>query len=84
MTAAQNEEFMRWFWRSCFSRRFSSGVLRNLNRDLADARKLRAARSSALADIPTTIEPEWFVDNRFNFSAVNTKSSSCCWHRRTP
>lgn len=74
LTAEQNEELMRWFWRSCFSRRFSSGVLRNLNRDLAEARKLRAAGSSALAEIPTTIEPEWFVDNRFSFSAVNTKT----------
>jgi hypothetical protein len=74
MTAEQNDELMRWFWRSCFSRRLSSGVLRNLNRDLADARKLRAAGKSALADIPTTLDPEWFIDNRFNISAVNTKT----------
>jgi hypothetical protein len=74
MTADQHNELMRWFWRSCFSRRFSSGVLRNLNRDLAEARKLRAAGSSALADIPTSLDPEWFVDNRFNISAVNTKT----------
>ena len=74
MTADQHNELMRWFWRSCFSRRFSSGVLRNLNRDLAEARKLRAAGSSALADIPISLDPEWFVDNRFNISAVNTKT----------
>jgi hypothetical protein len=73
-TADQQNELMRWFWRSCFSRRFSSGVLRNLNRDLAEARKLRAAGSSALAEIPVTLDSEWFVDNRFNISAVNTKT----------
>jgi hypothetical protein len=74
MTAEQNDELIRWFWRSCFSRRFSSGVLRNLNRDLAEARKLRASGTSALADIPTSLDAEWFVDNRFSISAVNTKT----------
>jgi hypothetical protein len=74
MTAEQKDELMRWFWRACFSRRFSSGVLRNLNRDLAEARKLRAAGTSALAEIPSSLDPDWFVDNRFNISAVNTKT----------
>jgi hypothetical protein len=74
MTAEQNDELKQWFWRACFSRRFSSGVLRNLNRDLAEARKLRAAGTSALAEIPSSLDPEWFIDNRFNISAVNTKT----------
>ncbi|HEX6076444.1 MAG TPA: DUF262 domain-containing protein [Micromonosporaceae bacterium] len=74
MTGEQNDELRKWFWRSCFGRRFSSGVLRNLNRDLAEARKLRASGTSALAEIPFSLDAEWFVENRFNISAVNTKT----------
>jgi hypothetical protein len=74
MTNAQRTELHKWFWRSCISRRFSGGVLRNLNRDLAEARKLRASGASALADFAWSIGPEWFLENLFTISAVNTKT----------
>ena len=70
----QRRELTRWFWRSCYGRRFSGGVLRSLNRDLQEARKLRASGGSALADVPWSVDAEWFVSNRFTLSAVNTKT----------
>jgi hypothetical protein len=73
-TDRQRTELVHWFWRSCFSRRFSSAVLRNLKRDLAEARKLRVTGNPALADISVTIDAEWFLDNQFTISAVNTRT----------
>ncbi len=74
MSGAQRCELRRWFWRSCFGRRFSGAVLRNLNRDLGEARKSRTVGVSALADVPWSVAPAWFLANRFTISAVNTKT----------
>jgi len=70
----QRNELLRWFWRSCFSRRFSAGVLRNLNRDVVEAKKLQATGQPGLADIPWAIEREFFTDSRFTISSVTTKT----------
>ncbi|HTN58275.1 MAG TPA: DUF262 domain-containing protein [Protaetiibacter sp.] len=70
----QRDELERWFWRACFSRRFSAGVLRSLNRDVAAAVKLREEGELGLADIPWYVDPEFFIDNRFNVSSVATKT----------
>jgi hypothetical protein len=37
LSAAQRLEILRWFWRSCFSRRYSSDVIRKLEIDITDA-----------------------------------------------
>lgn len=74
VTDSQRAELVRWFWRGCFGRRYSSGVLRNLNRDITEARKLRAAGASVLADIPFAVNEEWFINNKFTMGAVNTKT----------
>jgi hypothetical protein len=70
----QRAEMVRWFWRSCFSRRFSAGVLRNLNRDVGEAKKLRVSKKLGLAEIPWSIDKEFFIDNRFTVSSVATKT----------
>lgn len=70
----QREQLVLWFWRSCYAKRFSGGVLRNLKRDLTEARTLRASGDSRLAEIPFEIEEDWFVENRFTIGSVNTKT----------
>lgn len=70
----QRHALVRWFWRSCFSKRFSGAVLRNLKRDLIEARNLRASGSSKLADIAVEVEDDWFQENRFTIGSVNTKT----------
>lgn len=74
LSAAQRGELLRWFWRSCFARRFSAGVLRNLNRDVAEAAQLRKVGKLGLADIPWSIERDFFVETRFTISSVHTKT----------
>ena len=70
----QRAELLRWFWRACFARRFSAGVLRNLNRDVAEAVKLRETGTVGLADIPWALDREFFIETRFTISAVTTKT----------
>lgn len=70
----QRKEFLRWFWKSCFSRRFSAGVFTNLRRDLHEVGKLKKQGSSNLADIASPIDSEFFSETRFTISSVNTKT----------
>lgn len=74
LTGIQRAELVRWFWRSCFSRRFSAGVLRNLNRDVSEVLKLRATGELNLAAIPWSVDRELFIESRFTVSSVTTKT----------
>jgi hypothetical protein len=40
-TDHQRRTINRWFWRACFSGRYSAGVLRHLDTDVDEAKKLR-------------------------------------------
>jgi hypothetical protein len=74
VTDAQRAQLVRWFWRSCFSRRYSSGVLRNLNADIAEMDKLKSGRESRLDDFNVAIEQSFFTENVFRIDSVNTKT----------
>jgi len=69
----QREILVRWFWRSCFSRRYSAGVIRNLNRDIEEAAALREGQSTALADFAADVDAEFF-NQIFTFGTVNTRT----------
>lgn len=69
-------EIVRWFWRACFTRRYSSGVLRNLKIDIDRAAQLGEGndQDSELADIGGVIAMNIFSDSRFIVTSVNTKT----------
>jgi hypothetical protein len=70
----QRQTINRWFWRSAFSRRYSSGVLRNLKTDIEEMAKLRDGLPTALGDGTVVIAPDFFIENVFGMGNVNTKS----------
>jgi hypothetical protein len=70
----QRRALTQWFWRSSFSGRYSAGVLRHLDADIAEARNLRHGSLSRLAEIPTTINADFFLNNRFLIGSVSTKT----------
>jgi len=74
VTSVQQDSLVRWFWRSCFSRRYSAGVIRNLNRDIEEAAALRDGTGANLAAFSTTVDVDFFTENVFNTSTVNTKT----------
>jgi hypothetical protein len=73
LTDEQRGILVKWFWRACFSRRYSAGVIRNLNRDIEEAAALRLGTSKSLADFTATIDTEFFLQS-FSLGTVNTRS----------
>lgn len=74
LSEAQHAQVCKWFWRLCFARRYSSGVLRNLKSDIAEMLNLRNAKDSRLGSFDVTITPDFFLANKFTISNVNTKT----------
>jgi hypothetical protein len=70
----QRSRLIRWFWRTCFSRRYSSGVLRNLKADIEQVKKLKAGEASTLGDFNVSIGKDFFKENNFKIDSVNTKT----------
>jgi hypothetical protein len=64
----------RWFWRSAFSRRYSSGVLRNLKTDIDEMYKLKMKQPTSLGSFSFNVSPEFFTKNKFGMNNVNTKT----------
>jgi len=73
-TDAQRDRINRWFWRTAFSRRYSSGVLRNLKVDISEMSAMRGGKVSALGDFETDVEADFFLKNNFSMGNVNTKT----------
>ena len=73
-TDDQRQRINKWFWRSSLSRRYSSGVLRNLKTDIEDMANLRDGKESKLGEFPVSIPDEFFTENVFGIGNVNTKS----------
>jgi hypothetical protein len=84
VTDAQRRRLLRWVWRSSFSRRFSSGVLRNLKDDIAAMSLLKANRPNTLGDFPVLVTGEFFAQNVFRLNTVNTTTFVLMLAQRTP
>ncbi|MFD1409185.1 DUF262 domain-containing protein [Kroppenstedtia eburnea] len=74
MTQEQRKVIIKWFWRSCFSKRYSSGVLRNLKTDIEEMVKLKNGELSRLGQFEVKVKSDFFITNRFKINSVNTKS----------
>lgn len=71
-TDYQRATINRWFWRTCFTKRYASGVLRNLNADIDEMRNLKNDKPSALGGFPVALTDRFFVENVFNIATANT------------
>lgn len=74
ITDAQRRQINQWFWRSAFTKRYSSGVLRSLNADIKEMRALREKGVSKLGDFAADVKKEFFLENTFGMGNVNTKT----------
>lgn len=73
-TDNQRKSLIKWFWKASFSKRFSAGVLRNLNKDIEEAVKLRNNQVNTLVDFKVEITKDFYKDNQFKIGAVNSKT----------
>lgn len=74
VTGDQRAQILRWVWRTCFSRRYSSGVLRNLKADIQEMTRLRNGWRSSLGSFAASVDTDFFTENTFIASVVNTKT----------
>jgi len=74
VTEPQRAKLVRWFWRACFSRRFSSGVLRNLKEDIDGMAALRDSQPTTIGEFPVLITADHFRVSPFRVNSVNTKT----------
>jgi hypothetical protein len=70
----QRSKLLRWFWRSCFARRYSSGVLRHLEDDIKQILQLKGGQQSSLGEFNINITEEFFLKNGFGIRNVNSKT----------
>jgi hypothetical protein len=73
-TNEQKEVLLKWFWRCCFSRRYSSGTRRNLNADIGEILKLKEGKDNHLGEFDVSLKPEFFVKNNFRIGTVDSQS----------
>lgn len=73
LTQHQVDTLKRWFWRSAFSRRYSSGTKRNLEADIKEAKALRSG-DGKLGQFDVSVSPSVFTDRRFIAGTVDTKA----------
>ena len=72
-TDKQREAITRWYWRSCLSRRYSSGVGRAHAADIALMKAIRAGQDTEILRTVRPIDPSFFLENRFAIGNVNSK-----------
>lgn len=81
----QRIKIERWFWRTCFTRRYSSAVNRNLEADIAAMKNLKADENdNSLGSFDARIAKDFFVDNEFRTGVVNTKTYVCMLAQNNP
>ena len=73
-TSRQREEISRWFWRGCFSRRYSSGVGRAHATDIRGMTKLKDDETATISNFAVNVDERFFLDNQFNLASVNTRT----------
>lgn len=72
-TDAQRKQLIRWFWRSCFSRRYSSGVINAHIADIASMKRLIKDENTNISGFKCEVTGDFF-SNRFAMTSVNTKT----------
>lgn len=72
----QRRVILKWFWRTCFSRRYNSQPVKSIQADIDEILKLKLGQPSSLSDILDTlsIAPNFFIDNKFRSGTVITKT----------
>jgi hypothetical protein len=70
--AADRVRLERWFWRSCFSERYSGQTNRVARRDIGEMSELRDGGANTLGEFAVTVTPDFFSDTVFRLSSART------------
>lgn len=71
----QRKKILSWFWKGSFSKRYSAGTNRNINKDIEEILKLKTNHASSnLNSMPMNISNDFFNSTNFTMGTVSTKS----------
>jgi len=71
--AKQRAALLKWFWHSCFSRRYSNSVDSAISQDISLMQKLLIKDTSEVDKRTFTVTEDYFIKNGFVLTSVNTK-----------
>ncbi|WP_186126950.1 GmrSD restriction endonuclease domain-containing protein [Burkholderia gladioli] len=71
--AEQRKSLVKWFWHSCFSRRYSNSVDNAIAQDIAVMQQLLAGNTSEFDKRAFVVHSTFFTSNQFALTSVNTK-----------
>lgn len=74
LDSMRSQNLIRWFWQSCFSRRYSNSVDTALSQDIDAVIRLRSSDYSGFTRVAPVVHPSFFTDNIFSLNSVNTKT----------
>lgn len=80
----QRAKIVKWFWRCCFSRRYSSGVNDAQETDIKNLLKLKENNTQEISDFKCNLTQSFFKENQFSVSAANTKTFILLLLSKTP
>jgi hypothetical protein len=66
------QKLERWFWRSCFSERYSGQTNRVARNDITEMAHLRDGEETTLGQFGGTVGPEFFTDTVFRLSSARS------------
>lgn len=73
-TNDQRQVILKWFWRTCFSRRYNSQPIKSLQADINEIIKLKQKQPSELGSYSFTIYSDLFKQEKFRTNNVITKT----------
>ncbi|EPK0250537.1 hypothetical protein JY550_03805 [Serratia ureilytica] len=73
-SSKQRQALVKWFWHSCFSRRYSNSVDTAVKLDVLAMDKLLKNDLADLESRTYTVTPDFFTKNIFQMTSVNTKT----------
>jgi len=64
----------QWFWRSCFSRRYTSQTKRTSLRDIQEIYRLKNGLQTNIDNVDVDLDSSFFIHNTFKVSSASTKT----------
>lgn len=64
----------RWFWKSCFSGRYTSQTKRTIQADIEEIKKLKEGKANTLGDFNFTLASDFFTSNQFRLASSATQT----------
>jgi hypothetical protein len=70
----QRRTILRWFWKTCFYRRYSRQPQQLIQEDIQEIIKLKQRQTSLLGEFTVAVGADFFKFNTFRISSVRTKA----------